>query len=311
MRWFFLSLAFVIGGAQSQALAPTKGAEGSKAQAAKRQERTNQDQLGTVNMPLVVDVRRSERSEAEAAQEARDREDKASEARLSIVFNFLLVLFNGVLALSTVLLWAVTSKAAKAAKESANAAEKSVAIAREEFSTTHRASVGLFGPIETTEPLTFDEQGARAKIRLIAKNVGSSPSIGTSLVIRTTIGPFPIPDPRDYARVPPESQVRLTTQMGLIILPGDQIPWDFEILVPRSDFRQGENGAVVVWLAGHIHYHDDFKLYASGFLFSYRTEGTDQRGIMPRGVVRGRFEHFGIGWQTYSWPKKPEDKKPS
>jgi hypothetical protein len=313
VRWFLLSLALAIGSAQSQGPAPSpaKGTEGSKTQAAKGQQKAKQDQRGTANVPLVVDVLRPKKSEAEAAQDAKDREDRAAEARFSLGFNFLLVLFNGILAVSTVLLWVVTSKVANAAKESANAAEKSIAIAREEFISTHRAWVGLSGPIETIKPLAFDEHGAKATIRIVGKNVGSSPSIGTSLVTRTTIGPFPIPDPREYARVPPESQVRLLAQMGLVILPGDPIPWDVEIFVSRNDFKQGKNGAVTVWLAGHVHYHDDFNLYASGFLFSYVPEGGNERGIMPTGVIRGVFKPSGIGWQTYSWPQKREDKRPS
>src|SRR6266581_461885 len=123
VRWLLLSFARALGSAQSQGPAPgqTKGAEGSKTQAAKGKQKAKQDQRGTANSPLVVDVLRSKKSEAEAAQDTKDREDKATEARFSFWFNFLLVLFNGILAVSTVLLWIVTGRAARAAEKSAEA----------------------------------------------------------------------------------------------------------------------------------------------------------------------------------------------
>jgi hypothetical protein len=132
VRWFLLSLVVIFGTAQSQepAPGPSKGAKGSKSQAAKSKQKATQDQRGTANAPLVVNILPTKKSEAEAAQETKDREDKASDTRFAFWFNFLLVSFNGILAVSTVLLWIVTGRAANAAKKSADIATAALIATR-------------------------------------------------------------------------------------------------------------------------------------------------------------------------------------
>jgi hypothetical protein len=122
MRWFLVSLALMVGSAQSQGpvTSPTKGAEDSKTQAAKGEQKAKQDRRGTESSPLVVDVLRPKKSEVETAQDTKDREDRATETRISFWFNFLLVLFNFILAISTVLLWIVTKKSADTSERQVN-----------------------------------------------------------------------------------------------------------------------------------------------------------------------------------------------
>jgi len=180
VRWllFSLVLAFGIATSQEPIPSPTKDTESSKTHVAKGKQKAKQDQRGTANSPLVVDVIRPQKNEAEAAQDSKDHNDKATEARFSFWFNFLLVLFNGILAVSTVLLWLVTGRAARAAEESAKASV---------IALTDLERPWIF--IEKTHIKRREDAGTPIVpnyywISFVCRNVGRAPAIVEECIIK-------------------------------------------------------------------------------------------------------------------------------
>lgn len=113
--------------------APAKGSAGPQAQSNKSKQAATADQRGTANVPLVVHVLPTQKTQAEATQEAEDREAEATNKRWSLIFSGLLVMFTVVLAVSTIFLYKATAKTADAAKASADAAATSAKTAAADF----------------------------------------------------------------------------------------------------------------------------------------------------------------------------------
>jgi len=107
VRTLLLLLMLVCGFAFSQSNPPRdgKGKQG-KQQTKQTQQAPAADQRGTEQLPVIVKVVPTQKSEAEAAQDARDRQEKAEAERTKAELDRKLVTFNGDLAYYTkILAW--------------------------------------------------------------------------------------------------------------------------------------------------------------------------------------------------------------
>jgi hypothetical protein len=197
------------------------------------------------------------------------------------------------LAISTIGLWIVTGKAA-------NAATRSAEVAQNQLVLSHRPWVGLLEPVQVIEPLSFNEQGAAAKIRLTARNCGRSPAKGTAIFTNLKIVPFPHADPRSYATLISPDEVLKFKDFGTLRLPDDD--FEFPVITLRAQpntFAPGPNGMVCVFVAGYIIYRDAFDgPHATSFLLQYALANDDKQ-MPPTGTVHGSFKVLGVGGNAY------------
>ena len=209
MRWLLLSLALMVGTAQSQepTPSPTKRAEGSKPHAAKGTQKAKQDQRGTASSPLVVDVRPVRKTEAEVAQDTKDRDDREKDARRSFLFNLLLVLFNGALAVGTILLWIVTGRAARAAEASAKASMTAL-------TDLERPWVFIKGAhIKRRENQGEPRIPNYYWISFVARNVGRTPAIVEECIVKVHDSKA-APDIPDYGEPTIHLRCPATVEVG-------------------------------------------------------------------------------------------------
>jgi|SRR6267143_418315 len=282
MRWILLSLALMFGVALSQEPAPSPsiGADGGKAQPKHGKQKAKQDQRGTAKAPLVVDILSPKKSEAEAAQDAKDREDKATEARFAFWFNFLLVLFNGILAVSTVLLWFVTRNAANAAVKAAKSAETQakafIAIESPKVLTLREHGIKLAetdgpdGRVTTDPVLPGKPLPPYSKIVITIRNVGRSPAPIDTLDIRWDVLKE-LPASSAYKRWPFGIMLPVNHEHSLAV---DGYP----VLLDKEKREAIENESMHLWIHGTINYFD---ILNEPVQSPFRVRWDKKRGFVP------------------------------
>jgi hypothetical protein len=118
-----LCLVFALSFAQSDqpSPSPVKGGQDKQGLSNQGKNESANDLRGTDNKPVVIKILPYPKTQQDEANDAKDREQKAANERLTVVSNWLLVIFNGVLAVCTIALYRVTRKTANAADLNARA----------------------------------------------------------------------------------------------------------------------------------------------------------------------------------------------
>jgi hypothetical protein len=191
-------------------------------------------------------------------------------------------------------------KSLQLSEMSANAARDQAQIASDALRRSNRAWVVLLLNVEMVTPLSFSDTSAHCKIRLTVKNVGKSPAINTIMVQDLVVGPCNA-DPKNYVTKINDGFLKTIGDggFGVPVVPGDPMKWrTTEVRGDTSKAKISQKDKVSVWLNGYLGYRDEFRLpHTSSFLFSFITsEGN--RCILPGKTIEGRFEPFGVGWDS-------------
>lgn len=293
------------GYAQSQpGPAPTKAGDDKKGQATQDAEKPAAEERGTEKVPLVVNVLPAVKTQAEATQEAQDREEKTTNERLTVRFNYLLVLFNGLLAFFTIGLWWYTRKAAVAATVSANAATVSANAARDSADAAIKANAPFLHPRASRFNLYPVAAGATMPhlpaIWLNFENIGKTPAILRRMGIRFLL----IENDRADQLPPPLADIP-SVERNLVIAAqgvGGGRHWEREARISPDDIARlqaeaPQPGLLRIYLAGYAVYDDVFGMrHTRRFLLKVRQENNFQ-------AIRGSEAHNRI-----SREKTPEDE---
>jgi hypothetical protein len=194
----------------------------------------------------------------------------------------LLVLFNGILAVFTILLWYT-------ATEQWN-------ITRETLVASQRPWVAMPMP-EILNPLSFDSKGASVRIRWQLKNAGNSPALNAVPFFQLLIAPSQSPTQHSSSCHPAflEMTQKVAT-IGHLILPSSaSIETEFDIFTPRSHFKL-HNGRkdTNAYIGTCISYRDQFNItHITEMSWQYVT-GDRHGNFEPTGTHHG-FLRPGIG----------------
>lgn len=185
MRWLVLSLALIVGSAQSQEPTPTasKGGQKPYSHASASANKSNTDQRGTESVPLVVKTLVPEKSKEEAAREAEEHERKATFERWDITSTVVIAAFTVILGISTILLWLDTRGLRKLADKQSSDMRESLDIAKQSAdAATKTAEVIETYAIRQTrayvylEILTFNWRIGTPKVTFKMANHGETPA---------------------------------------------------------------------------------------------------------------------------------------
>ena len=111
-----------------------------------------------------------------------------------IRYTFWLMIFTGVLAISTIGLWIVTFFAGKDTKKAANAAQKSADVAEKTVETmaeTAQRQLRAYVFLKHDKPLTYNAKGCLTS-GIIIKNFGQTPAYNLMSSLHIGLYPFPL-----------------------------------------------------------------------------------------------------------------------
>lgn len=181
-----------------------------------------------------------------------------------------------------------------------------------EFAASHRPWVTVSGPVQANGPLIIDDTGVHISISYTIKNGGTAPAIGMF-----TIGPGLVvgqmPSTPQATRQMIDCEIPTVTPavgmpgtidkasnvVGLLVLPGDVYEIKgYTLRAPRGQAVFGIRAQSVLFPLC-IRYKDDLgSFHGTGVMWRFVASG-DQREIVPRGSIEGRFEQLGIGNISY------------
>jgi hypothetical protein len=166
-----LLIAFSATGAQSQQPSPSSRKTTSKNQQipAAQQQPTADDNRGTKDAPLIIEMTNPPSGDAIAAEIKKNRDNQAADDRRSLIFNFLLVAVGVLQAGALIFTIFVTNKAANAATLAADVA-KDTLIATQRPWIFVKLQLGQRG-------LFFNMNEANLDLVFLLKNTGNSPAV--------------------------------------------------------------------------------------------------------------------------------------
>jgi hypothetical protein len=298
-----------------------KHVEVVNASASATQSQSAPEQRGTESAPLFVQSLPAPESASDAAHKEYEHHQKPALERRLTVATEVLAFFTFLLFCFTAALWwvnyrlfrdakttgarqanemkqslQVAEKTALAAQAAAAAAQSQVQVAAEDLRRSHRAWVGLHES-EMTNPLVFDDSGARFKIRLVAMNGGDSVAKRLAMKVNFTVVPGPHEDPRTMVEVaPPEkgfADFVTSGGFGVFLLPSYTFTFNHEGSL--NSFAVGKDGTVAAFLSVSFVYSDEFGLsHTTSLLMKYATE-SGGGNFLPQGTINGAFEVYAIG----------------
>src|SRR6266480_4093388 len=201
MRWLILSLALMLGIAQSQDKAPARQRANSATQ------KTSEEQIGTDKRPLVIEVKPTEVDKKEAESRKAERKDKARSDK-DLVYWTRVLAGLALLQILALICQAVffrsqarslretiteMQRATLASQNIAVASQDAANIARQEYVSTHRPRIRI-------KHVWLDEEiesGKPIMIRLVGVNTGDTSARLTQFGIVTHAVPVSRHPPND------------------------------------------------------------------------------------------------------------------
>lgn len=126
--------------------------------------------------------------------------------------------------------------AARAAKSTAETAEKQVVLARDDFTATHRPWIALTNA-GITAPMTWDGAGnAHVSLVFVVKNLGHSPALRVSVMpkIYPLIGPGNIREQQEVYKASVNSQ-NDPDPWGYALFPGQEMTQQVSVTIAAED----------------------------------------------------------------------------
>lgn len=177
---------------------PLIGSQETQSPSKASNQESNDNKKDTEQFPVFVKILPTPESETAKQQITEQQEKESSRNRLIMWATIATALFNLVLAISTILMWRETEKAAVAAKKSANAAL--------EAATANKLSTRAYVRISSCPPgIDFLTKKLPPYIELAAnleiKNYGETPAHITDIVIQAKLSEVDklLPCPPDYS----------------------------------------------------------------------------------------------------------------
>jgi hypothetical protein len=243
-------LLAVCGGswAQSQQPPPSEGEIGQpqQPQTEPSQQTPSTDQRGTEQLPLIVEIFKTRKSEAEAAQEAKDREDRASLDWKTIVLNALLVLVAALQfgALIVQAYWLRrTVKVSEAAAIAATRSADAVVSQLRAYVVVSSAKIHNFGFVDPP------------KAQIVIKNSGQTPAFDAVSWAGVAIGEFPL---NFKLESPGKDFKQSRSTLGPGIESGHWIT--AARALNQIEFEKINAGSAAIYVHGSIVYKDAFNI---------------------------------------------------
>lgn len=281
LRLFILALIlFLPSFAQSQDPAPRAfvSSENQKEHASKTAKKSNAYNHGTEQNPIFVKELRTEPSTTIRDAEAKDRKQKASYERWTVISTIVIAIFTAVLGVWTILLWRETKRAAQLAQKSLNVARASndhvaegVYLARQELILTQRPKLRVSTVIirqptqinagkQVTQgwvgPDELFIKGQYVGGQFYVSNIGGTPATITNIGCWVYWAASPLPMERPYEGKEGNIPVKH------VLHPGASVPITFNSDKPLGDeakhIRSGE--AYRLWIMGWIEYRDNLQI---------------------------------------------------
>ena len=283
MRWLLLALALIFSSAYSQEY-------GNKSSSNNKQT-PSAEKRGTDEHPFTVQILPSKDAERGAAEEKRHKDEKAEEDRKLTTATICLAVLTGILALFTGGLWWATYRLGKDAKATSDRQavemQKSLALARKEFISTHRPKIRVRNivirrptPIHAAQPPLF-APGTLVSGQLYIANVGGTEAhitgIGCWVDVRKHISHEKrdaLPMERPYEGENPN--IPLTPRL----MAGESTPLPFQSERPLEPDAANQlitgSGGIDGW----------WHLYVMGFIEYTDSMGTPCMGTSSMGTPR-------------------------
>jgi hypothetical protein len=182
-------------------------------------------------------------------------------------------IFTGVLTAFTAFLWLSTKNLWEAAKVQSDDVKTQLAIARDDFISTHRPWVSFKSKMQ--EPgITFSADGARFSLEFTCRNTGTTPALGVSV---NAISYIYLPVISDLDR-----QKKVCTELsgpvdnpnvsGRSLFPGDTDIFVKKFFIPQADLDKfiADGNKIFFVVAGCVDYAFPFgapDAHRSGFIY--------------------------------------------
>jgi hypothetical protein len=198
-------------------------------------------------------------------------------------------LFTIVLAASTIGLWIQTWRLAKGADSQARDIQGQLAVARDDFISTHRPWVGFEAKIGA-KGLRYVNDKVHLDLMFTCKNTGTTPAIGVSVNVKTWLwGPFPsdVVQQRQFCKAQ-NCPADAPTAMGKSIFPGEKEAILVTLTLEKGDLDKYTAGSqkIFITVAGCVDYAfsfgDNKDQHQSGFIYYV---GKDNAGALDTIVV--------------------------
>lgn len=213
---------------------------------------------GTDSAPSVVKTLSAPRSEAEVAQEKLDREQRERNDRLLVQFNGILALFTIVLAVSTIFLWLETRRLRMLAGQQAEDMKQSLALTKRSVD----AAVALELPLFVVESILVEPKNATLSISL--GNHGRTPAIITKTCLLTKLDRALPPKPR-Y----PMNDVE-EIAVSKIVETGHEFTISRSSRLSDEDWKRVSDQETILWVYGYLDYVDFLKMKRrTGFCLAF------------------------------------------
>jgi len=243
-------------------------------------------QVGTDAAPMVVKTISQPKSDTELTQERIDQQHREHSDDLLVKFNGVLAVFTVILAISTISLWLETRLLRKLADQQAKDMKQSLALTKQSVD----AAVALELPLFVVESTTIEPNDKTHTISL--GNHGRTPAIITETCFVTKLDHALAPNPRYPMHDVEEIEV------SRIVENGHEFPISRSSTLSEENWNSVLKGETILWVYGYLDYLDFLKMKRrTGFCFAYMPRPDKLYPSMPS--RKGEWVQQGPSAYTY------------